>query len=166
MRIAGDEIKGFTIAEVLIALLIIGLAVIATISAAAFAERSLVDGVENVRSESLIVELEEEVASMPRESVSPATPRGSAEGLTNLQRSDFKSIFEYDGLLEAPPRDPLGGVIPGYEKYTRKVSMRFVDSRSSGTEIPWGSGKLVEVTVRVTRDGIEIRRAVFLRSVE
>lgn len=43
-------------------------------------------------------------------------------------RALYDDVDDYDGLLDAPPRDPLGAIRGGYERFSVAVSVRYPDA--------------------------------------
>ncbi len=146
---------GFTLAEVLVALVVVATGILLLSETASRVERGRVSLLEEARGRGLAREIYAEIA---------AAPRGDTVGFlaAGTPRSEFRSVLDFDGLEESPPRDPLGTPIPGCERWSRRVALRRVDPLDLARPEP--ESPLIEATVVVEKDGRAIARLAFHRS--
>ena len=158
--------SGLTLVEVLVSLLILGIALAGFLPAAWNAIRAVSLQRERILARELAFELYEEIKSLPREPSSVAAAPATLNPLisADLPRAEFESVLHYDGLLESPPRDPLGAPIPGAEAFSRSVRLWFVDPLAPECEVSASSSDLVAIEVEVGKDGVPMESLRFLRA--
>jgi MSHA pilin protein MshD len=164
-RLAPQDSGGMTLIEYMVALLVWGIVLAGLMPAVWRAVRDTETLEETVRVRMLAEEIEEEIAASPRADIrsfdeDAASP---APGAAPARRADFTDIAQYNGLVEAPPRDILGDSLPGTAHLTRTVSIDSVDPVTLAT-VEDERGRLLRITVAVLRDGETILARSFFRS--
>lgn len=147
--------RGFTLVEVLVALVVVAAGILLLSETAGRVERGRVALLAQARGMGLAREIYAEIAAAPRGEPAGFLPAGAP-------RVEFRSVLDYDGIEESPPRDPLGAPLAGFGDWSRRASLRRVDPVDPSRED--AGSNLVEATVVVTRSGREVTRLVFYRS--
>lgn len=154
---------GFTLVEAIISMLIVSIAAIAMASSMGLAFQHSADGLLENKAQQLGRAYVEEIRGKRFAEVTPAggvppcssigTPCG-ALGAESETRVQFDDVDDYDGLVDAPPRDSEDQIIPGYDRFSVAVSVNYA---TAGQVALWGldhasDAKVVTVTVN-TVDG-------------
>lgn len=147
--------RGMTLVEATISASIVGLLLVAALSAVAAAATG-VRAIENRgRGALLCAALMEEILAQPYDA--GGTPAGS------LDRSAFDEISDYEGWSASPPQHPDGTALAGFDDWERQVAIRNVQTSNLGvTQLPDDGVK--RILVRALRDGAEVVRLVGFRT--
>lgn len=133
---------GFTLIEVLIAILVLGLALGGLYFGATESLKTITRARQGILEDMLVEEIYEEIMALPR-GIEPG-------GATT--RAEFVSPLEYDGLVESPPEDPTGDAIPSTGGLTRRVAVQL------------DAPLLAKITVTLERAGTSVRTLTFHRA--
>lgn len=148
--------SGFTLIEVLVAILALGLAVGGILMVVSGAERGMGKTREALRARLLATEIYEEIAALDR---------GAPEAAdTARTRAEFTSPLDYDGLVEIPPETPTGEPLEGAGSYERRITIRRVDPEKIDREVSAEKSELLEITVDVKHGGRPVETLRFLKS--
>ncbi len=128
-------ISGFTLIEVLITIVVVGIAATAIMSVFVSTAKTSADPIIEQQAVSIAEAYLEEIQGK-----NFADPTGDETGES---RSSFDDVDDYDGLTDVGARDQNNSVITGLEAYT--VSVAVVNSTLSG--IPAADAKRIDVTV-------------------
>lgn len=153
-KLGGDRRRGFTLIELIVAIVILGLVsttlvhVIGESVRARMVARDRAVGIELARS--LLEEILSQAFEDPDEaSGSFATEEGS--------RSTFDDVDDYDGLHEAPPTDASGVAIAGAAQFARDVVVRNVLVADPDAPMSDGSTDLKRIEVIVVGNDETLR---------
>lgn len=137
------------------ALAVFGIAAVGIFSAFRYAQAASFAAEDRLRAVLLATDLVDEVRS--RALVEPDTGVASAwgreAGEAGADRSVLDDIDDYDGLEEAPPRDPVGAPIPGLDGWSRRVEVETVEVDDPSRTATSGTTPLRRVRVTVSRSG-------------
>jgi len=154
--------RGFTLVETIVAMLIISIAALAMASALGFAFSRSSDGLLEARVVYIAQAYLEEIQARRYDEATPSggTPPCqtlapcSALGPDLESRENYDDIDDYNGLLDAPPRDALNQVMSDFSGFSVAVAVDYADAAQIAA---WGlddatDAKIVSVTV-TTPDG-------------
>lgn len=153
--------KGFTLIEVLIAVVLVGLAVAGLVGANRAYTLANGFGLDLTRAELLIEQIRELTMTLPV--VDPQTGtaifgRESGETLASLDDLD-----DLDGCTFDPPIDAAGNTIPQMAGLAQVIRVRNVNTSNLDQETPPHCSPFVRVTVQILRSGRLIDSATWLR---
>lgn len=95
--------------------------------------------------------------------VSDALGGGSVDASSS--RSGYDSVDAYNGLVDSPPHEPDGTVIPGFSGWSRRVAVQLVSAADGSTASASDAGvKKVTVTVMVGGAAVETRSALVVNA--
>jgi len=147
------DAKAFTLVEVLLAILVMGTGLVASMRALAVILKASEASRNALVAQQLAVGLLVEIALLPYED--PVSPTfGPEGGEVTGTRSQFDDIDDYDGWTASPPQKKDGTAEPGASGYTRSVLVVNVDMQDLTKVVADGSSDAKSVTVTVTRPGM------------
>ena len=127
---------GFTLVETVVAMSIVSIALLAINQSLAFGLQHSSDGISQARSLSLAQSYIEEISAKRYSESTPVggvpacssttTPCGPLGPDSGEARPDFDDVDDFDGLVDAPPRDALNSIRSGYESYQAEISVRYL----------------------------------------
>jgi prepilin-type N-terminal cleavage/methylation domain-containing protein len=153
--------RGFTLVEVLIATILVGLSIYALLAAnGAF---SMVNGagVDLTTAEFLAEQIRERTTVLPV--VDPQNGTGTF-GLeeTNIVNAD--DLDDYDGQSFSPPIDAGGNVLTDFTGFTQQVTVENVNKNNFSQVVTDHSSAFVRVTVNINQNNKTVTTAQWLRA--
>lgn len=144
--------RGISLIEVTISMVIVSLMSMGVIRMVGIAAVTRAQASDRVRGLNLAMDMLQEIKSQhwadPSNSTDALGPDpGEFDGKTRLNYND---VDDYHGWEQQPPLDRSGNPLPGYEGWSRSVTVQYA-VLSGGHIVPSGSresGKLITVTVR------------------
>lgn len=127
--------RGFLLAELAVALLVLTLAVVALVPVFTLNLRGNKSAEKAQAAVFLTTELMEEVrmrrwdentSTPPLYTGTPSNTLGPDAGEDAADKATFDDIDDFNGWQETTIRDPIMRVIPGFPSYTRSVSVGYV----------------------------------------
>ena len=137
--------RGFLLVEVSITYVVLSLALVALVPLFILSIRA------NKKTEQLAVagflsqELLEEIRLRKWDQLTPSPSSRIASGSAVLgidageiasDKTTFNDVDDFNGWSESPPTDPLMRPIPGFNAYTRTVTVAYVDSTLAASAAP------------------------------
>jgi MSHA pilin protein MshD len=136
---------GVTLVELIVALVIMGVALAGMVAVYTATTRSSVDPVLVQQMQAIADNMMEEILMKPFTPTDPAPPAGGA-------RINFDGVTDYNGYGTDGIRDVEGNAIPGLERYT--VAVKVEQATLTGLTLAKpGDSLRVTVTVSVTGAG-------------
>jgi prepilin-type N-terminal cleavage/methylation domain-containing protein len=160
--------SGFTFVEVLIAILLVGLAIAALLSAnRAFTEANDV-GTNLSTAEFLVEQIKELTALLPvvdpdgdNPPVPGVTPFGSDTGET---LADYDDLDDFDGANFSPPINANRVSLNDYATFSQRVTVENVSASNFEQVVADHDSSFVRVTVSVYQNSQQITTASWLRA--
>jgi prepilin-type N-terminal cleavage/methylation domain-containing protein len=158
--------NGFTLIEVLIAIILVGVAIASLIAANISFTRANSVGTNLSTAEFLIEQIRELTAMLPVVNLDKGTPLGPEAGET---LTNYNDVDDFDGFnstnLSAPinaSREPLSN----FAEFSQQVTVQKVDNTNFGTVVADTdtSSHFVRVTVKILLNGKEISEASWIRA--
>ncbi len=149
LRARCDACRGVTLVELLVVIVLSGLAV----SALMLGLQSGLQALENRHSLRRCALLAEDIMSEVRSKAfaDPETPAGAFGGLEEGDiRKDFDDVDDYDGFSNAPPMSIEGAPMAGYASMAISVSVENVLGASPDAPTPEPDGSTDFKRIRVT----------------
>ncbi len=140
--------SAFTLAEVVLTVLIIGIGLTASLRALTVILASSETSERALLAHRLSADLLAEISLLPFEDPdgSPVFGREPDEA-TATSRASFDDIDDYNGWSESPPQDKDGTIVPGTAGYTRSVAVASVDPADFAAVVAPGSSNAKRITV-------------------
>jgi prepilin-type N-terminal cleavage/methylation domain-containing protein len=156
--------KGLTLAEVVISLMILAVAVTAGVQALgsfsvggmAWQDRSTAIELANA--------LMAEIDSLPFADPAGSSTIGLESGETPGDRSTFDDIDDYDGWDACPPKDKTNAEMSAYGGFRQQVSVAFDNSLSTATGVAFAAGNFKKITVTISKDDKVLAKLVTVRA--
>ena len=157
--------RGISMAETILASLVIGFVLVATLQIVGPMVRSTTLQADRIVASNLANELAEEILSQQFQDPDTSDPDliGVDDAERADQRADFDDIDDYHGWASSPPKlsnNQSNVFLPGWE---RSVKVTHVEVADPSTTSAAYTG-LKSITIIVKKDGIEHARLVLLQS--
>jgi len=154
--------NGFSLVEVLIAILLVGLAIASLVTANSAFTKSNSSGAELSTAEFLIEQIRELTALLPvidpQTGISTFGPEG-AETLAN-----YDDLDDFDGSSFAPPIDADRNPLNDLSAFSQQVTVENVNASNFEQVVSDHSSYFVRVTVKVFLNSREISSTSWLRA--
>lgn len=156
---------GYSLVELLIAVAVTGVAIISILNCFAMAGKVTTRLEESFYARWLALGLKAELDRLPV--VDPdQTPRfGCESGEWDRARTTFDDLDDYQGWSVSPPEDDRGLPNEDLSGYRCAVAVRYADPDDPAKPVPPGSTEFVFCTIVVDREGKELFRGEWLRTV-
>lgn len=126
---------GFLLLETMLTVAVIAIALTALVAVVRLLTRANSGSEASSISTHLSLKLLEEIRLRRWDETTPTPPRYTRRrsaintdgGESSTTKLDFDDIDDFDGWREAPPRDPVMGIIPDFDEYTSTVTVRYVN---------------------------------------
>jgi Tfp pilus assembly protein PilV len=145
--------RGMSYVEVVISVLVLGLAVVAALNAfAGFARGSMSDGGTAIATE-LAAQLAAEIRAKVFEDPGATVLFGPEPGEANGTRANFDDVDDYNNWSASPPQRRDGTAMAEYQGYTQQVAVEL-----------YGANDLKKITVTIKKNGQTLAEIALLRS--
>lgn len=156
--------SGITIAEVAISSVLVGIALVSSLSLLAAAVRTHVTMNQLLDGPMLAEQLLAEIAALPYEDPEAGTATiGLDSGETTVSRLTWDDVDDYDSYVESPPSARDGAAMSAYAGWTREVDVVWVDRFTGAEDLADQGGKRIEVRVSSPTGRVTTRRALRTR---
>lgn len=147
--------RGFSLVEVVVSVLIVGLLLTAALSAAAAAAAGRQGIADRARAAQLAGELMSEILDKPYGD--PTAGDAIGPGSDEPDRLAFDDQDDYHGWSASPPQAADGSAIPGFAGWTRSVEVTYLDPDAPQTAADIND-RVKRITVTVERGGMVLAR--------
>ena len=143
-----NNVGGFTLIEILVAVVLLGIAIAAIVgSNAAFTQQTAQAG-ELSTAEFLIEQIRELTALMP------------------VSDPNQANIYSFDGDTFNPPIDSQQRQLVNFSAYSQVVTVDYVSPTNFQQTVADNSSDFVRITVKILYNGSEISQAKWIRCIE
>lgn len=146
--------RGFTLVEVILAILVVGVGLTASMRALTAVMNTSRVSRESRLARELALNLLAEISLLPFEDPDGSPVFGPEPGEGTSTRAAFDDIDDYRARSESPPQKKDGTVEAGTTGYTRSVAVVSVSPTNFETVLPDGSSDAKRITVAVSRAGM------------
>ena len=144
---------GFTLVEVVISFLVVGIMLVAALNMVGGVFRNYAITQERQQAYCLISELMAEILQARYEDLNDPPTFGLEAGESSTPRTGYDDVDDYDGWSVSPPQARDGSIMPNSEGWTRVVRVWWVNTLDPKTETGSETGlKKIEVEVISPRD--------------
>jgi type II secretory pathway pseudopilin PulG len=140
-------LRGFTLIEATLSLVIVGLLLVAAVNTLAITRRTQKTVANNLVGKQLALDLTNEI--LAQSYMAPTAPDvfGLEPGKSNANRAQFTDVDDYNGWTESPPQDRSGNSLAGTTGWTRSVTVVWADPSTWAASSLTNTGlKLITVT--------------------
>ena len=153
--------KGFTIVEVLIAILLVGLAVASLVAANRSFTRANGAGAELSTAEFLLEQIKELTAALPVVDPESAT---TTFGPEEASLAAYDDIDDFDALTFSPPINADRITLNDFDAFSQQVTVENVSASNFEQVVADHASDFVRVTVKVFMNSTEISAASWIRA--
>ena len=153
---------GFTLIEVLIAILLVGLAIVSLISANGAFTQANAAGIDLSTSEFLIEQIRELTTVLPV--IDPNTGTSTFGPETSETLATYNDLDDFNGASFSPPISADRNTLTDLSAYTQQITVENVNASDFEQVVGNHTSFFVRVTVQVFLNTKEISSARWLRS--
>jgi prepilin-type N-terminal cleavage/methylation domain-containing protein len=153
--------SGFTLIEVLVAVVLMGLAVVALMTANSALTQANAAGTELSTAEFLAEQIRELATTLPV--IDPESGAGTF-GAEEAGLADYDDLDDFDGRTFSPPIDADRQPLANFGAYSQQVIVQNVNASNFDQVVADHGSDFVRVTVTVVFSGRQITSASWLRA--
>jgi len=155
--------RGLTLIECLMSMLLLSLVMVGAIAAVGGSHRMQGILSDRVLGQQLAMGLMQEVLEKAYEEPDDLLSFGPEGAEITAGRPLYDDVDDYNGLVDSPPADQNGNVLPGYTGWSRNVAVEWADPISFQSTTT-SNTQLKRVTVTVLHAGKTVATLVSYRS--
>ena len=155
---------GFGLLEALIAVMLTGLLMVASLRSLGASKRREASTSDQVRAKQLAADLMNEVLRQQYQEPVSAIGFGPESGETTGNRSLFDDVDDYVNWSATPPIDRSGTPLAGFAGWTQRVTINWANSSTLATTTSANTG-LKKITVTISKSGKTVSQMISYRSV-
>ena len=159
--VAAKSRSGFTLIEVLIAVLLVGLSITALVMASNSFTMANSAGADLSTAEFLIEQIRELTTLLPV--VDPGTTTATF-GAEEASLADYDDIDDFDSATFSPPIDASRAPLANFTGFSQQVTAQNVSASNFETVVADHTSPFVRITVNVRQNGQMITSASWLRA--
>lgn len=160
---AGTNRSGFTLLESVIAVMLVGLLMVAALQSVGAMKRRETHSLEQFRGQQLAAALMNEILLQAYAEPVTAAVFGPESGEAG-NRSLFDDVDDYAGWSATPPKDRSGQAVAGFTGWTHSVAVQWVNPTTLAATTASNTG-LKKLTVTVSKGDKTIATATGYRSI-
>lgn len=153
--------SGFSLIEVLVAILLVGLAIASLVVASGSFTKVNADGVDLSTAEFLIEQIRELTALLPV--IDPQTET-STFGPEEATLADYDDLDDFDGAIFSPPINTNRNSLNDFAAFRQQITVENVSASNFQQVVSDHSSSFVRVTVKVFLNSKEIISASWIRA--
>ena len=154
--------SGFSLIEVLIAILLVGIAIASLVAANSAFTRANGAGTDLTTAEFLFEQIRELTALLPV--IDPETEVSTFGPEAGETLTDYDDLDDFDGAVFSPPISTHRDTLNDFAAYSQQVTVENVNASDFEQVVADHSSSFVRVTVRVFMNSREICSASWLRA--
>lgn len=157
------RLNGFTMIETLVAIMLVGIAVVSLIAASGSLTRINAAGVELSTAEFLIEQIREMTDLLPAKDPQTSGTFGPEEA-TYAQYDDVDDFHNFNSSSLGAPISSDGLSLDDFSAYSQKVTVEHIMQNDFTAVDPTNTSDFMRVTVKIFLNGNEISSASWLRT--
>ena len=154
--------KGFSLIEVLIAILLVGLAIASLVGANSAFTQSNGAGTDLSTAEFLLEQIRELTALLPV--IDPLTETSTFGPETGETLTTYDDLDDFDGAVFSPPINADRNPLSDFFAYSQQVTVENVSASNFEQVVSDHSSNFVRITVKISMNSKEISSASWLRA--
>lgn len=155
---------GFSLVESSLAVLLVGLLMVAALRSVGASKRREAGTNDIVRAQQIAADLMNEILRQDYQESDDAPVFGPETGETTGNRTLFDDVDDYIGWTSTPPKDRSGTVVPGFSGWTHSANVIWSDPATLGTTTKSDTG-LKKITVTISKSSKVLATVVGYRSI-
>jgi prepilin-type N-terminal cleavage/methylation domain-containing protein len=156
------NIKGFSLIEVLIAILLVGLAIASLVGANSAFTQSNGAGTDLSTAEFLLEQIREMTALLPV--VDPLSGTSTFGPETGETLATYDDLDDFDNTTYSPPINTERNPLNDFAAYSQQITVENVNASDFEQIVGDHSSNFVRITVRISMNSTEISSASWLRA--
>ncbi len=153
--------KGFTLIEVLLAVILVGIAIASLVGANAAFTQANGAGANMSTAEFLIEQIRELTITLAV--IDPQTGTGTF-GAEEGSVANYDDLDDFDNVTFSPPIDATAATLSGFAAFSQQVTVQNVNASNFGQTVADHGSDFVKVTVSVSLNSREISSASWIRA--
>lgn len=153
--------RGFSLIEVLIAIILVGLAIVSLVTANIAFTKANATGADMSTAEFLVEQIRELTALLPV--VDPQTDT-STFGPEEANLEDYDDLDDFDGAGFSPPISADRDVLNNFAAFSQQITVENVNAANFEQVVGDHSSSFVRVTVKVFLNSQQISSAAWIRA--
>jgi prepilin-type N-terminal cleavage/methylation domain-containing protein len=154
--------NGFSIIEVLIAILLVGLAIASLVGANSAFTQSNGAGTDLSTAEFLLEQIREMTALLPV--IDPLTGTSTFGPETGETLTNYDDLDDFDGAVFSPPINADRNPLSDFTAYSQQVTVENVSASDFEQVVSDHSSSFVRITVKISMNSKEISSSSWLRA--
>ena len=154
--------NGFSLIEVLIAILLVGLAIASLVGANSAFTQSNGAGTDLSTAEFLLEQVRELTTLLPV--IDPQTGTATFGPETGETLANYDDLDDFDGAVFSPPINAERNPLNNFAAYSQQVTVENVSASNFELVVSDHGSNFVRITVRITMNSKEISSACWLRA--
>lgn len=154
---------GFSLIEVLIAILLVGLAIVSLVVANSSFTKANAAGTNLSTAEFLIEQVRELTALLPV--IDPQTGDSTFGPEAGETLANYDDLDDFDGVSFSPPINANREVLNDFAAFSQQITVENVDAANFENVLPDHSSDFVRVTVKVFLNSKQINSASWIRAI-
>ena len=155
--------EAFTLVEAVICTLIVGVMLVGAVSTIGASRRSQQGMSDRATARLLASDLLSEIVTKAYAEPDGSASIGTDAGEQSLSRATFDDVDDYNNYEESPPKDLAGNIIPGSEKWSRRVRIEQVNS-TDPDQISAVETGTKRITVTASCNGLAVAERMAIRT--
>ncbi|SRR5712691_6457767 len=154
--------NGLALAESVVALFIVTLMIVAAMRGVGTAGKARLSQKDRAKGVALAEQLMSEIMQRRYTDPGPSPVFGPESGQT---RATYDDVDDYHNLVETPPQDRTGVIVPGTTGWKRATRVEYMDQGLLGTILNTDTG-IKRITITVTSPAGRVTTLVALRTIK
>jgi prepilin-type N-terminal cleavage/methylation domain-containing protein len=154
--------RGFSLIEVLIAILLVGLAIASLVGANSAFTQSNGAGTDLSTAEFLLEQIRELTAMLPV--IDPLTGTAAFGPETGETLTTYDDLDDFDGAVFSPPISADRSLLNDFVAYSQQVTVENVSASNFEQVVSDHGSNFVRITVRISMNSKEISSSSWLRA--
>ena len=157
--------RGFTIAEAVMAIVIVGGLLVAALNGVAVSRTGRGRAADHARGQQLALDLMAEILQQAYQDPVQTPVFGLEPGESSTSRAAWNDVDDYNGWTETPPKTKSGTVMNEAAGWTRSVAVQWVDPTTLATSSTLTNTGIKKITVTVKKGTITMATIAAYRTV-
>ena len=161
--VAARRSKGFTLLEILIAVILVGVSIAALVVANTSFTLANGTGADISTAEFLVEQIRELTATLPVMDPDTTNPTFGIEG-GETTLADYDDVDDFDNFVFSPPIAADRTVLNDFAAFSQQVIVQNVSASNFDTVVADGSSDFFRITVTVSLNGNQLSSTSWIRA--
>ncbi|MCD4831792.1 MAG: prepilin-type N-terminal cleavage/methylation domain-containing protein [Anaerohalosphaeraceae bacterium] len=155
--------NGFTLIEILVAIIIIGIAIASLIGSNGYYSYASASAADITTAEFLVSQIKTITSLLPLRD--PQTGTG-VFGPEEASLATYDDVDDFDDAVLSPPVDARRSPLSALARFTQQVTVNNISAANFQQTVTDHSSDFIKITVRILADGIEISSVSWIRTLQ